>query len=35
VRIDSRTIGDGAPGKTTLRLLEMYREETGNSSSQV
>jgi branched-chain amino acid aminotransferase len=31
VRIDSRDIGDGKPGKTTLRLLEMFREETGSS----
>ena len=30
VRIDSREIGDGKPGKITLRLLEMFREETGN-----
>ena len=31
VRIDSRDIGDGKPGQTTLRLLEMFREETGSS----
>ena len=28
VRIDSRTIGDGKPGKVMLRLLELFREET-------
>jgi branched-chain amino acid aminotransferase len=28
VRIDSRTIGDGKPGKMTLSLLKMFREET-------
>ncbi|MDP6107351.1 MAG: aminotransferase class IV, partial [Candidatus Brocadiia bacterium] len=31
VRIDSRDIGDGNPGKITLRLLEMFRKETGSS----
>jgi branched-chain amino acid aminotransferase len=31
VRIDSRQIGDGLPGPTTLRLLEMFREETRNN----
>ncbi len=30
VRIDSREIGDGTPGKITLQLLEMFREETRN-----
>jgi len=29
VRIDSREIGDGTPGKITRRLLEMFREETA------
>jgi len=31
VRIDSRDIGDGKPGKITLQLLEMFREETRNA----
>jgi branched-chain amino acid aminotransferase len=31
VRIDSRTIGDGEPGPTTLKLLEMFRELTKNN----
>ncbi len=32
VKIDSRQIGDGAPGQTTLKLLEMFREETHHNS---
>lgn len=28
VRIDSRVIGDGVPGPVTLRLLDLFREET-------
>ena len=31
VRIDSRQIGEGVPGPTTLRLLEMFREETRSN----
>jgi len=31
VRIDSRDIGDGTPGKITLQLLQMFREETDNN----
>jgi branched-chain amino acid aminotransferase len=31
VRIDTRDIGDDRPGKTTLKLLEMFREETANN----
>jgi len=31
VRIDSRDIGDGKPGKITRQLLEMFREETRNA----
>ena len=30
VRIDSREIGEGRPGKITLRLLDMFRQETGS-----
>jgi len=33
VRIDSREIGDGKPGKITLQLLQMFREETGKCSA--
>ena len=32
VRIDSRQIGDGTPGEMTLRLLEMFRDETGRNA---
>ena len=32
VRIDSRTIGDGKPGPTTLKLLGMFRDMTKNST---
>jgi branched-chain amino acid aminotransferase len=32
VRIDSRTIGDGAPGPVTLKLLEMFREQTVSNT---
>ncbi|HUT09577.1 MAG TPA: branched-chain-amino-acid transaminase [Thermoguttaceae bacterium] len=28
VKVDSRTIGDGTPGKTTRRLMERFRELT-------
>ena len=32
VRIDSRDIGDGAPGPITLKLLRMFHKETtGNA----
>jgi branched-chain amino acid aminotransferase len=31
VKIDSRQIGDGRPGPITLRLLELFRDETVNS----
>ena len=31
VRIDSRNIGDGKPGKVTLQLLEMFRQETRDA----
>jgi branched-chain amino acid aminotransferase len=34
VRIDSRDIGDGTPGQMTLRLLQMFREETGSEQAQ-
>ena len=34
VRIDSRTIGDGKPGPVTLKLLEMFREETKNGTGR-
>jgi len=30
VRIDSREIADGRPGPITLKLLEMYRDQTRN-----
>ncbi|MFP4176930.1 MAG: branched-chain-amino-acid transaminase [Planctomycetota bacterium] len=30
VRIDSRDVGDGTPGPTTLQLLESYRDITHN-----
>jgi len=32
VRVDSREIGDGRPGKITLKLLQMFREETNSGS---
>ncbi|MCK4373811.1 MAG: branched-chain-amino-acid transaminase [Candidatus Brocadiae bacterium] len=32
VRIDSRDIGDGKPGPTTLKLLEMFRDRTTNAA---
>lgn len=32
VKIDRRTIGDGEPGDITLRLLEMFQEETDGGS---
>lgn len=32
VRIDSRDIGDGRPGPTTLKLLEMFRDRTTNAT---
>jgi branched-chain amino acid aminotransferase len=30
VRIDSRQISDGRPGPVTLKLLQMFRKETGS-----
>ena len=33
VRIDSRQIGEGVPGPLTLRLLEMFREESSGQHS--
>jgi len=32
VRIDTRVIGDGKPGKATLRLLKVFRDETANNA---
>jgi branched-chain amino acid aminotransferase len=32
VRIDSRQIGDGKPGPITLKLLEMFRDQTTNNA---
>jgi len=31
VKVDGRIIGDGKPGRVTLRLTDMFREETANS----
>ena len=32
IRIDSRQVGTGKPGRLTLRLLKMFRDETGENS---
>jgi len=32
VRIDTRPIADGKPGKVTLQLLEMFRDQTVNNA---